>query len=49
MTKEEKALQDIRDAIRRGQEVLTIKEIADCVDMEIGPGLLEEALQEEES
>jgi hypothetical protein len=47
MTTEEKALMDIVGAVRRGMRVLTIRQIADAIDEEVGYGLIEEALQEE--
>jgi hypothetical protein len=48
MTTEEKALQDIRGAIRRGQKILTLEQIVDTVEQELGPGTFAQILQEQE-
>ena len=46
-TNREQTLRELRGAVRRAQEVCTIKEIASAIDEEIGSGLVEEALSEE--
>ena len=46
-TTEQKALKGITDAIFDGQKVLTTKQIADAVNNQVGDGLIEEALAED--